>query len=78
MPEQERDRRTEAPLGAENAAMPQDEDVSEIGDIAAMKRSIAIEQANDLESGGLQEQEDYLRWERRMDREAAAQEEDGR
>ncbi len=75
MQERENREREDAPLGTENAAMPQDEGVSEIKDTAAMKRSIAFEQKDDLESGGVKEQQEYLRWERKMDQEEAEEEE---
>lgn len=61
----------DAPLGTENAAMREDEVISGIGDTEAMKAAIAIERRDDPESGGVQEQQEYLRWERKMDEEEA-------
>jgi hypothetical protein len=60
------------PLASENPAMPESETVSEFGDVAAKEREVAIESANDPESGGVAEQEAYLK------REAAIEAEERR
>lgn len=57
------------PLATENAAMPESETVSEFGELAAKERQVAIESAEDLESGGVAEQRAYLRREARIDAE---------
>ncbi len=54
------------PLATENAAMPQDETVSEFGQLGAKEREIAREAARDPESGGVAEQGAYLRREARI------------
>jgi hypothetical protein len=56
MPEDTRETTpNETPLATENAAMPQDEGVSEFGDLRAKRREIAIEAVEDPESGGVDE-----------------------
>jgi hypothetical protein len=57
------------PLATENPAMPQSETISEFGDTAAKERAIAIESAEDPESGGIAEQRAYLRREAQIDKE---------
>jgi hypothetical protein len=57
------------PLATENAAMPQDETVSEFGETRAKEREIAREEARDEESGGIAEQRAYLRREERISEE---------
>jgi hypothetical protein len=69
--ENERQRRNaeRLPLATENAAMPQSETISEFGETAAKEREIAIERAEDPESGGVAEQRTYLRREAEIDAE---------
>lgn len=57
------------PLASENPAMPESETISEFGDFAAKKREVAIESANDPESGGVAEQEAYLKREAEIEEE---------
>src|SRR2546423_10493 len=40
------------PLATENAAIPQDKDISEFGDVRAKERAMAADEAEDTESGG--------------------------
>jgi hypothetical protein len=67
--ERDRQPREGMPLATENAAMPQSDTVSEFGETAAKQRAVAIESAEDPESGGVTEQRDYLRREARIDAE---------
>jgi hypothetical protein len=61
------------PLATENPAMPEDETVSEFGQVGAKEREIALEAARDEESGGIAEQRAYLRREARIDEEERAE-----
>jgi hypothetical protein len=73
MAEREREGRAERaddePLATENAAMPQDEGISEFGELRAKERLVAANAAEDTESGGVAEQRAYLRREERISEE---------
>jgi len=70
MDDEREPRRTDdrpAPLAVENADMPQSELViSEFGDDTAKRRAVAFDQVEDQESGDVEEQRAYLRWEARV------------
>lgn len=58
----EREPREPRPLATENQEMSVNrEEISEPGSTAAKERAVAIESANDPESGGVAEQRAYLR-----------------
>lgn len=67
--ERRRPDQEDLPLATENPAMPQSETISEFGETAAKERQIAIERAEDPESGGVAEQRAYLRREAQIDAE---------
>jgi len=67
--EREAGRAGDEPLATENAAMPQDRDISEFGDLRAKERLVAANEAEDTESGGVAEQRAYLRREERISEE---------
>jgi hypothetical protein len=62
------------PLATENQAMPQDEGVSESGETRAKEREVAREAERDEESGGVAEQQAYLRREARIGEEEREEE----
>src|SRR5215203_4376603 len=60
----------DVPVATENAEMsPDQEAISDFGDLPAKERAVAADRADDLESGGVREQQAYLRWEARVDAE---------
>ena len=67
--ERRRPNQEDLPLATENAAMPPSETISQFGETAAKEREIAIERAEDPESGGVAEQRAYLRREAAIDAE---------
>lgn len=61
------DGREALPLAVENPETPEDtEAISDFGDLAAKERAVAIDRADDEESGGVAEQERYLAWQARI------------
>jgi hypothetical protein len=66
--ETRRERTGDVPLGTENAEMsPNEEVVSDFGELAAKERAMQGEAGRDIESGSVAEQRAYLRREARID-----------